>query len=32
VALLFLRVEAALAEQKIRRLQIMKISHKDAAL
>jgi heme exporter protein C len=32
VTLLFLRVEAALAEQKIRRLQIMKISHKDAAL
>lgn len=32
VTLLFLRVEAALAEQKIRRLQIMKISHKDASL
>ena len=32
VTLLFLRVEAALLEQKIRRLQIMRISHKDAAL
>ncbi len=32
VTLLFLRLEATLMEQKIRRLQIMRISHKEAAL